>query len=88
MHAWEQVEESHLVGMNVLIKDFLDSEKRKNNLHGSVGVRIGLNSSIRHLVLGETTRTSAGASIAHVHKQVWGMSPISVNLGNHLSKIM
>jgi galactose-1-phosphate uridylyltransferase len=37
--------------------------------------------------MGRRTRASAGASIAHVHKQIWGMAPNSVNLADHLKAI-
>jgi galactose-1-phosphate uridylyltransferase len=87
IHSWESIEESHLVAMNLLIKEFLEKERKKTNLNDSAGLRIGFNSSIRHLVRGKAMLSSAGASIAHVHKQVWGMAPGSVNLGDHLSNI-
>lgn len=87
IHSWESIELRHLSGMNLLIKTFLEKERKQNNLHGSAGIRIGFNSSIRHLVRGKAMLSSAGASISHVHKQIWGMAPGSVNLGDHLSDI-
>ena len=77
----------HLEQMNILIWEFLKTEVKKHNFYGSAGVRIGFNSSIRHLVVGKSARSSAGASIAHVHKQIWGMPSGSVNLGDHLARI-
>src|SRR5436305_3937120 len=89
IHSWEAVKEHHLLEMNLAIREFLDPDTPTGRAHlnGSAGVRIGLNSTMRHLILGKHTRNSAGASIAHVHKQVWGMAPGSVNLADHLSKI-
>jgi hypothetical protein len=86
VHSWDAVEEEHLFAMNLLAHKFL-SFKRQHEMLDAAGVRIGFNSSIRHLVLGRRTRTSAGASVAHVHKQIWGMAPGSVNLADHLRAI-
>jgi galactose-1-phosphate uridylyltransferase len=71
--------------MNLLIYEFLKEDPAR--LKGAAGMRIGLNSTIRHLVMGKSHRSSAGASVAHVHKQVWGMLPGSINLGDHLRHI-
>lgn len=89
IHSWANVEEKHFRDMNLSLRRFLGEEVDGTlvNLHGSAGIRIGLNSSIRHLVLGKTTRSSAGASITHVHKQVWGMTPGAVNMGTHLAEV-
>jgi len=86
VHAWDRVEIEHLYEMNWLAHRFLTAQKEKGTL-GAKGLRIGFNSSIRHLVMGRRTRSSAGASIAHVHKQIWGMAPHSVNLADHLRAI-
>jgi galactose-1-phosphate uridylyltransferase len=89
IHSWEAVTETHLRNMNLAIARFLSpgSPAGRAKLNGSHGIRVGLNSSIRHLILGKATRTSAGASVPHVHKQLWGMPPGSVNLGDHLAKV-
>jgi galactose-1-phosphate uridylyltransferase len=83
VHSWDAVEERHLFEMNLLAHKYLSFKLQHEQLDVA-GVRIGFNSSIRHLVLGRRTRTSAGASVAHVHKQIWGMAPGSVNLADHL----
>jgi galactose-1-phosphate uridylyltransferase len=85
-HSWATIKEKHLFEMNWLSHRVLN-EKRRREMLGAAGIRIGFNSSIRHLVLGRRTRSSAGASIAHVHKQIWGMAPHSVNLADHLRAI-
>jgi hypothetical protein len=87
VHSWEEVDERQLADMNLTIWRFLRSEQEANRLHAP-GVHVGLNSTIRHLVLGRRTRATAGASIAHVHKQFWGMSPSSFNLGDHLASVI
>jgi hypothetical protein len=87
VHSWNDIEKRHLYEMNSLTHRFLQRQKNQNQLGGAAGLRIGLNSSVRHLVLGRRTRSSAGASIAHVHKQIWGMAPYSVNLADHLRSI-
>ena len=87
VHSWDQVKERHLFDINWLAYRHLKRQKDRNELSGAAGLRIGLNSSIRHLVLGRRTRTSAGASVAHVHKQIWGMAPHSVNLADHLRSV-
>lgn len=84
IHSWTELKEHHLQGMNQCIHDFLNIPDRLNN---SPGIEIGLNSSIRHLVLGKTTHSSAGASIAHVHKQICGIAPTTETLGDYLSKL-
>jgi hypothetical protein len=87
VHSWEQVEEHHLASMNFLIRQLLLQYIGDPVPRGAVGVRIGLNSTIRHVVLGKSTRTSAGASVAHVHKQVWGMTPSSVAASDYLQSL-
>jgi hypothetical protein len=84
IHSWQNISEAHLVDMNIAIKRLLDSNLGEKSLGGSVGLRVGFNSSIRHLVMGKATSTAAGASIPHIHKQVWGMAISSFNLGDHL----
>lgn len=84
IHSWQNISEAHLIDMNIAIKRLLDSGLGEKSLGGSVGVRVGFNSSIRHLVMGKATSTAAGASIPHIHKQVWGMAISSFNLGDHL----
>ncbi|MBI5655702.1 MAG: hypothetical protein HZC44_02305 [Geobacter sp.] len=88
IHAWQDLELPDIHDMNLTIWRFLKREQKAGKwLPAPAGVFIGLNSSIRHLVMGTRTRTSAGASITHVHKQIWGMAPGSVNLGNHLDEL-
>ena len=88
IHAWEELTEKIITDMNQTIHQFLQKEMNSvNHLHGSIGLFIGFNSSIRHLVLRKRTKSSAGASISHVHKQIWGMLPGSVNIGNYTNKI-
>ncbi len=87
VHSWEDVQEEHLLKMNLQIFKHLKSEYDNNQLNGSAGILFGFNSSIKHLVLGKKTRTSAGASIEHVHKQIWGFAKGAFNIGDHLSEI-
>jgi galactose-1-phosphate uridylyltransferase len=89
IHSWAEAEEKQFYDMNLSVEKFLNSEENgsRTNLYNAAGMHIGLNSSIRHLVLGKTTQSSAGASIPHVHKQIWGMSPGGINLGDHLAYI-
>ena len=84
VHSWQNITEKHLVDMNIAIKRLFQSDYGERALGGTVGVRIGLNSSIRHLVMGKATSTAAGATVPHIHKQVWGMAISSFNLGDHL----
>lgn len=86
IHSWEDIGEQHLEDMNCQIWSFLHWKKEQGDLN-SAGVYIGFNSTIRHLVLGKRIRASAGASIAHVHKQIWGMTPGSANIGDYLARI-
>lgn len=88
VHAWQEIELSDLMDLNSTIWNFLRlGMDAKKWLPEPAGVFVGLNSSIRHLVMGTRTRTSAGASISHIHKQIWGMAPGSVNLGAYLNDI-
>ncbi len=87
VHSWEDITEEQLTDMNLAIWDFLRRGFAAKRLEGP-GVHIGLNSSIRHLVIGRRTRSSAGASIAHVHKQFWGMSPTAFGLGDYLATVI
>ena len=77
------------MGMNQLVHEFLTGQfdPVHKTVKRAAGIRMGFNSSIRHLVLGRRTRSSAGASIAHVHKQVWGMASGSVNLADQLRNL-
>jgi galactose-1-phosphate uridylyltransferase len=81
VHSWEDIEYKHLLDLNILTQKYLSSE---GNRFGAAGVEYGFNSSVRHLVLGRKTHSSAGASIPHIHKQVWGMVPNTTNLADHL----
>jgi galactose-1-phosphate uridylyltransferase len=97
VHSWESIKAHDLHEMNYLVWKHFTVEGAKSadhsrsvdtaKLRGAAGIRMGFNSSIRHLVLGHRTRTSAGASIAHVHKQIWGMTRDSVNLADHLNEV-
>lgn len=93
VHSWDKVTSDHLLQMNRALVDFMTYREnghgpaRRRNCHGSAGLRIGFNSSVRHLVAGAKTRASAGASISHIHKQAWGMARGSFNLGDQLARI-
>ena len=84
VHSWSDVKLNHLRAMNISIWRHLQNKEVVGN---AAGVRIGLNSSIRHLIMGKTTWSSAGATIDHVHKQFWGMAGGALNLGDHIDKI-
>lgn len=84
VHSWEELTYLQLRGLNFVVIEFLQDEK---NLNGAAGIAFGFNSTIRHLVLGEKTRSSAGASIPHIHKQAWGLVPNASNISEHLIKI-
>lgn len=71
---WDTMELRHFEAMNFVAHKFLNTDKPKN-LNSAYGIEIGLNSSARHLVLGKRTQSSAGASIAHVHTNLWGTAP-------------
>lgn len=84
VHSWESLTYKQVCGLNLLLHDFLASKKTRC---GAAGVEIGFNSTVRHLILGTRTRTSAGASIPHIHKHAWGMAPRSSNLAEQLIKV-
>jgi len=84
IHSWEDIEYQHLLGLNKIAHEFLSIEEYR---HGAAGIQYGFNSSVRHLVLGSKTHTSAGASIPHIHKQAWGMAPKSSNLAEQLIEV-
>jgi galactose-1-phosphate uridylyltransferase len=84
IHSWEDLKYAHLRGLNLLICEFLkDSKNRKD----AAGIELGFNSTVRHLILGENSRSSAGASVTHIHKQVWGMAPHTSNLAERLIEV-
>jgi len=96
VHSWEDLTEAQLNDLNLQIWKFLRSKVEAKGSHdhsraryidGAPGVNIGFNSSIKHLVLTRHSRASAGASIAHVHKQFWGMNDGPVCLSQHLSAL-
>ena len=93
MHSWEDATFEHLLDMNLLMAKFLRGLRKEGDgeaaslLKGAPGVHIGFNSTIRHLVMTRHSRASAGASIAHVHKQVWGMARSAVNLADHVIRL-
>lgn len=84
IHSWDMAKAEHLLAMNSALAGFLGDP---GNIKGAVGLRIGFNSSVRHIVAGAKTRASAGASISHIHKQAWGMADGSFNLGDHLTRV-
>jgi hypothetical protein len=81
IHSWENVEYHHLLKLNELTHRYVSLE---NNRFGAAGIEYGFNSTVRHLVLGRKTHSSAGASIPHIHKQIWGMAPNTTNLADQL----
>ena len=81
IHSWEDATYEHLLGINQITHEFLS---KKENRFGSVGVEFGFNSTVRHLVLGSRTHSSAGASVPHLHKQIWGMATRTSNLAEQL----
>ncbi|MEI6758179.1 MAG: TIR domain-containing protein [Chlorobium sp.] len=84
VHSWEELSYKQMKGLNLIIHLFL---KEKGNIRGAAGIGFGFNSTIRHLVLGTHSHSSAGASIPHIHKQVWGMAPGTSNLANQLIEV-
>lgn len=67
VHAWQDLEFRDIFDLNLTIWKFLNRNHREKKwMPSPAEVFIGLNSSIRHLVMGTHTRTSAGASITHV----------------------
>jgi galactose-1-phosphate uridylyltransferase len=89
IHAWEEMELEDIYDLNLTLWKFLRLQRIKNiwKTKDPKGVFIGMNSTIRHLVMGSKTLTSAGASIPHIHKQAWGMYPGGNILGDHLKRI-
>jgi diadenosine tetraphosphate (Ap4A) HIT family hydrolase len=93
VHSWEDSTPEQLFDLNCLTARFLQGLRKTQNgddryqVKGAPGVHIGFNSTIRHLVLTRHSRASAGASIAHVHKQIWGMARGGVNIADHLIRI-
>jgi galactose-1-phosphate uridylyltransferase len=84
VHSWEELTYKQIKGLNLIIHDFLQTEENKK---GAAGVSFGFNSTIRHLILGRQTQSSAGASIPHVHKQAWGMAQRTANLAERLIEV-
>ena len=81
VHSWEDIKFEHILGLNKITHEYLKTEE---NRFGAAGIQYGFNSTVRHLVLGARTHSSAGASIPHIHKQVWGMAPRTSNLAEQL----
>jgi hypothetical protein len=81
VHSWEEIKFEHILGLNKMTHEYLKIEE---NRFGAAGIQYGFNSTVRHLVLGARTHSSAGASIPHIHKQVWGMAPRTSNLAEQL----
>jgi len=87
VHYWEDMKFNHVLNMNLVMLSFLKRKKEENGGSMGAGIEFGFNSSVKHLVLGHRTRSSAGASIPHIHKQVWGMAPKTANLAEHLIQV-
>jgi galactose-1-phosphate uridylyltransferase len=88
IHAWEELNLSDIYDLNLTLWKFLNHKKTHAVwIPDPAGVFIGLNSTIRHLVMGTKTLTSAGASIPHIHKQAWGMVSGANGLGSYLDSI-
>jgi len=81
VHSWEDIQFEHVLGLNKITHEYLQTEDHR---FGAAGIQYGFNSTVRHLVLGARTHSSAGASIPHIHKQVWGMAPRTSNLAEQL----
>lgn len=84
VHSWESMSYGHARGLNLILYEFLSDEE---NRRGAAGISFGFNSTIRHLILGAQTHSSAGASIPHVHKQAWGMAQGTANLAERLIEV-
>jgi hypothetical protein len=85
VHAWTDLSYKQIRGLNLLVHEYLQDD---SNLNGATGIHFGLNSTARHLVLTHRALSSAGASIPHIHKQVWGTSlPITSNLSEQLIEV-
>ncbi len=88
IHAWEELEMIDIYDLNLTLWRYLQHQKSQAVWFPEPsGVHIGLNSTIRHLVIGTKTLTSAGASIPHIHKQAWGMAQGANSLGSHLNHL-
>ena len=81
IHSWEYIKYHHLLDINRLTHKYVSA---KENRFDAAGIEYGFNSTVRHLVLGRKTHSSAGASIPHIHKQIWGMAPNTTNLADQL----
>ena len=84
VHSWEHLSYKQVLGLNKITHDYLQIEE---NRFAAAGIQYGFNSTVRHLVLGARTHSSAGASIPHIHKQVWGMAPRTSNLAEQLISV-
>ena len=84
IHSWDQLQYHHIRGLNLIIHEFLQNEEHRK---GAAGVAFGFNSTVRHLILGDQTHSSAGASIPHIHKQAWGMAPRASNIAEQLIEV-
>lgn len=84
VHSWEHLSYKQVLGLNKITHDYLQIEE---NRFAAAGIQYGFNSTVRHLVLGARTQSSAGASIPHIHKQVWGMAPLTSNLAEQLISV-
>ncbi|NTW54057.1 MAG: TIR domain-containing protein [Chlorobaculum sp.] len=84
VHSWAKLSYAQLRGVNLISHQFLQV---KENLRNADGIGFGFNSTVRHLVLGNNTHSSAGASIPHIHKQLWGMSAATSNLADQLLEV-
>jgi len=84
VHTWEDLTYFQLRGLNLITYQFLQND---DHLHNADGIGFGFNSTVRHLVLGDHSHSAAGASIPHIHKQVWGMSAGTSNLANQLIEV-
>lgn len=86
VHSWEKLSYMHMKAINLIVREFLKDGDGKN-IRGAAGIGFGFNSTIRHLVLANHNHSSAGASIPHIHKQVWGMAPGTSNLADQLIEV-
>lgn len=84
IHSWERLTYRHVQGINLLLWKFL---RNSDNTKGAAGISFGFNSTVRHLVLGSKTHSSAGASIQHIHKQAWGMPSNGANIAERLIEV-
>ena len=89
VHTWDVVEERNLFDMNWLVRLYLGSKYDASNkeVGGAAGIRLGSNSSTRHLVVARRSTSSADVNAPHIHKRFWGMEEGAANLADHLHKI-